>query len=60
MYRDFSGDPVVRTLLLLQGAQNKITYKFEAFCPQEERRNHNNNDKLKIYNRKTVEKIKLN
>lgn len=31
MYRDFSGDPVVRTLLLLQGAQNKITYRFVAF-----------------------------
>lgn len=40
MYRDFSGDPVVRTLLLLQGAQNKITYRFVAFYPQEERRNH--------------------
>ena len=40
MYRDFSGDPVVRTLLLLQGAQNEITYKFVAFYPQEKRRNH--------------------
>lgn len=40
MFRDFSGDPVVRTLLLLQGAQNEITYKFVAFYAHEKRRNH--------------------